>query len=134
MFANKIIFPSLTKKSGSNGWQNNIVCHSCVSLRNVVHDQEHSRLLACTYINANIMDSKLTLKLDSEVIHRAKLYAKDRNVSLSKLIENYLLALTEPTVKKVQISPFVESLAGVIDLNDVSEKKESVDYLSKKYS
>ena len=80
------------------------------------------------------MDSKLTLKLDSEVIHRAKLYAKDRNVSLSKLIENYLLALTEPTVKNVQISPFVESLAGVIDLNDVSEKKESVDYLSKKYS
>jgi hypothetical protein len=34
----------------------------------------------------------------------------------------------------MQISPFVESLAGVIDLNDVSEKKESVDYLSKKYS
>jgi len=80
------------------------------------------------------MDSKLTLKLDSGVIHRAKLYAKNRNVSLSRLIENYLLALTEPTVKKVQISPFVESLAGVIDLNDVSEKKESVDYLSKKYS
>ena len=80
------------------------------------------------------MDSKLTLKLDSGVIQRAKLYAKERNISLSKLIENYLSALTGSQVKKAEISPLVESLAGVIDLNEVSEQKEYGDYLSKKYN
>ena len=79
------------------------------------------------------MDAKLTLKLDSSVIQRAKQYAKERNISLSKLIENYLSALLGTQVKKVEISPLVESLTGVIDLNEVSEQKEYGDYLSEKY-
>ena len=33
------------------------------------------------------MDTKLTLKLDNAVIEQAKNYAKDKNTSLSKLIE-----------------------------------------------
>jgi hypothetical protein len=37
------------------------------------------------------MNSKLTLKLNSEVIARAKSYAKKRNTSLSKMIESYLI-------------------------------------------
>jgi hypothetical protein len=36
------------------------------------------------------MDSKLTLKLDNSIIEQAKNYAKDKNTSLSKLIESYL--------------------------------------------
>lgn len=34
--------------------------------------------------------TKLTLKLDKSIIERGKLLAKDRNLSLSKLVENYL--------------------------------------------
>jgi hypothetical protein len=80
------------------------------------------------------MDAKLTLKLDASVIQRAKLYAKKQDISLSKLIENYLSALTGATEKKIAISPLVESLSGVIDLKDSEGKKDYVEYLSKKYS
>lgn len=40
------------------------------------------------------MDSKLTLKPDKNVIEQAKLYAREQNMSLSKLMETYLAALT----------------------------------------
>lgn len=36
------------------------------------------------------MDTKLTLKLDNSIIQQAKSYAKEKNTSLSKLIESYL--------------------------------------------
>ncbi|MCX6337136.1 MAG: DUF6364 family protein, partial [Bacteroidetes bacterium] len=36
------------------------------------------------------MDTKLTLKLEQQVIENAKIYAKMNHTSLSKLIENYL--------------------------------------------
>lgn len=40
------------------------------------------------------MDSKLTLKLNQEVIGKAKDYARAHKISLSRLIENYLELLT----------------------------------------
>lgn len=47
------------------------------------------------------MDSKLTLKLDQSVIEKAKIYAKAKKISVSKLIENYLQHITErPSDKK----------------------------------
>ena len=61
------------------------------------------------------MDTKLTLKLDNSIIDMAKSYAKDNNISLSRLIENYLQAITIKKKKKIQISPLVESLTGVIE-------------------
>jgi predicted HicB family RNase H-like nuclease len=42
------------------------------------------------------MDAKLTVKLDSEIVKKAKVYAKERNTSLTKLIESYLALLTTP--------------------------------------
>ena len=40
------------------------------------------------------MDAKLTLKQNREVIENAKQYATAKKLSLSRLIENYLNALT----------------------------------------
>lgn len=80
------------------------------------------------------MDSKLTLKLDANVIQRAKMYAKEQNISLSKLIENYLNALTDGSSKKIKISPLVESLTGVVTLKEEDDKKDYIDYLTEKYS
>jgi len=80
------------------------------------------------------MDSKLTLKLDANVIKRAKMYAKEQDISLSKLIENYLHALTDGSSKKIEISPLVESLTGVVALKDDDDKKDYTDYLTEKYS
>jgi hypothetical protein len=80
------------------------------------------------------MDSKLTLKLDADVIKRAKMYAKEQDISLSKLIENYLNALTDGPFKEIKISPLVESLTGVVTLKDDDDKKDYIDYLTDKYS
>jgi len=81
------------------------------------------------------MDIKLTIKLDDDVITRAKSYAKHRKTSLSKMIESYLDSVTKPTTKKIKITPLVKSLSGVITLpDDYDYKKDYSDYLTKKYS
>lgn len=81
------------------------------------------------------MNAKLTLKLDSTVISRAKRYAKKRNTSLSKMIESYLDSITQTAASGIEITPLVESLSGVIDLpTDFDYGKEYRDYLDQKYS
>ena len=80
------------------------------------------------------MDKKLTLSLNKDVIERAKKYAKENNISLSRLIENYLQALTDNKTKEIEITPLVESLSGVIDFSSTfSARDEYIDYLNKKY-
>lgn len=79
------------------------------------------------------MDTKLTLKLDNAVIEQAKNYAKDKNTSLSKLIETYLGKLVEP-YDDMEVTPFVKSLSGVIDLpKNFDVKKEYKKHLINKY-
>jgi len=80
------------------------------------------------------MESKLTLKLNKDIIDLAKTYAKEHNISLSKLIENYLQTVTLRRSEKIEISPLVKSLTGVIDLSDADYKKDYTDFLSQKYS
>lgn len=80
------------------------------------------------------MDTKLTLKLDKEIINRAKLYAESKKISLSKLIESYLQILTNESSTKDNISPLVESLSGVIELpKNYDDKDDYTDYLTQKY-
>ena len=80
------------------------------------------------------MDKKLTLSLDENTIDSAKNYAKSNNVSLSKLIESYLKTLTNQTKKQTNITPLVESLSGVISLDDSFDSKDAyTEYLMEKY-
>lgn len=82
------------------------------------------------------MDTKLTLKLDQETIEKAKQYASAKNLSLSKLIENYLNALTSDkrAQSDMEISPFVKSLATGLQVpTDYNYKKEYSNYLANKY-
>ena len=80
------------------------------------------------------MDTKLTLKLNKSIIERAKEYAKGKNISLSKMIENYLQAVTNERENKIEASPLVESLTGVLKTQSDSYKKDYTDYLSDKYA
>ena len=85
------------------------------------------------HVNWYIMNTKLTLNLDKDVIDEAKTYAKSHRVSLSKLVENYLNSLTMYSKKKSSVSPLVESLTGIIP-TDYDEKKDYRNYKDKKYS
>lgn len=80
------------------------------------------------------MDKKLTLSLDRDIIERAKSYANSNNTSISKIIENYLAALTQQNEKQPNITPLVESLSGIIDLGATESLKEDyTDFLIEKY-
>lgn len=80
------------------------------------------------------MDKKLTLSLDQAIIERAKGYAKSNNISISKLIETYLSSLTSKKNETFEITPLVESLSGVIDLDENFDYKSSYgDFLIEKY-
>lgn len=81
------------------------------------------------------MNTKLTLNVSKTVIEHAKAYAKEHQVSLSHLIENYLQSLTKTADKKKKISPLVESLTGVIpEIKDQDVKIAYGEYLSEKYA
>jgi Family of unknown function (DUF6364) len=80
------------------------------------------------------MDTKLTLKLQQNVIKKAKLYAKHKKTSISSLVENYLQKITNETTEKEEITPLVKSLSGIIELpNSKDYKKDYADYLINKY-
>lgn len=81
------------------------------------------------------MDAKLTLKLDQEIIEKAKLYASEKKLSLSRLIENYLNSLTSDKPNDdLQISSFVKSLSSGISIPaDYDYKKDRADYLDQKH-
>lgn len=86
------------------------------------------------------MDTKLTLKLDKDVIEKAKEYAAKQKISLSWMVENYLRAIVTRENKKenfeeIEISDFVKSISlknGGIPA-DFDYKKEYQEHLLEKY-
>lgn len=84
------------------------------------------------------MDTKLTIKLNKDVIDKAKEYASSQNRSLSRLIESYLKTLiykeNAQNDEKIEISPFVKSMqTGVKIPADLDYKKAYGHYLADKY-
>jgi hypothetical protein len=84
------------------------------------------------------MDTKLTLKLDKDVIEKAKEYASDQKRSLSGIVEAYLKSIVNKDVNKVgenfEISDYIKGLrSGVKIPDDINVKKEYKDYLEEKY-
>lgn len=85
------------------------------------------------------MDAKLTLKLDKNVIEKAKIYAAEHKHSLSLMVENYLKVVTsmekKEANKEIKISEFVKSIGidGVNLPENFDYKKELTEVLSQKY-
>ena len=81
------------------------------------------------------MNTKLTLTIERTVIEKAKKYAKDKERSLSKLIENYLKAIvTENSSDQIELTPIVKSLKGTFTApKNFDYKKELKNILSDKY-
>ena len=80
------------------------------------------------------MDKKLTLSLNERVIEKAKIYAKEHEISLSRLIESYLSLLIENKTQDREITPLVESLSGVVNIPpDFDFRNNHTNYLLEKY-
>jgi hypothetical protein len=80
------------------------------------------------------METKLTLKLNKDIIEQAKEYAIKHNISLSRLIEKYLKLLVRPEKKKDEITPLIKELSGVIKFTGDFDPEESYhQHLEEKY-
>ena len=81
------------------------------------------------------MNTKLTLTIEESVIAKAKKYAKDKDRSLSDIIENYLKVLTnQPNSNPIELTPMVKSLKGSFsEPKNFDYKKELTKALSEKH-
>ncbi len=78
------------------------------------------------------MSKKLTLRLDEDVIERAKAYAADRDTSVSRLVEAYFTAVTEKNGNRTQtaFSDTTQQFIGVLEDADEGDYKR---YLEEKH-
>jgi hypothetical protein len=66
------------------------------------------------------MQTKLTLRLEAELIYQAKEYARNHNKSLSQIVTDYFYLLSQQT-KKEPDCPITQALTGILADADVSE-------------
>lgn len=80
------------------------------------------------------MTTKLTLRMDENLINQAKDYAKHSGKSVSKLVADFFALLNpEPEEDFDEISPKVNSLLGIMQDSRVSPE-DYKKYLEKKYT
>jgi hypothetical protein len=61
------------------------------------------------------MQTKLTLRLDEDLIERAKSFAKRRGKSVSQIVADYFASLETPaTDRDMELTPIVRSLKGAL--------------------
>jgi hypothetical protein len=68
------------------------------------------------------MQSKLTVRVDHELIQAAKRYASRRKISLSQLIEGYLKTLSVIQDEPAGTAPVLQRLSGILP-SDVTEEE-----------
>ncbi|MCS3655846.1 DUF6364 family protein [Salinibacter ruber] len=85
------------------------------------------------------MSKKLTLRLDEDVIERAKAYAADRDTSVSRLVENYFDELTGREegeqgndLVPESLGPFTSRLARRTSTSE-TEETDYYEYLQEKH-
>ena len=79
------------------------------------------------------MQTKLTLRLEDELINKAKRLAHQRGKSLSKLVAEYFFFITSKELSDhKELPPIVKSLYGSLSDKKLDES-DYKDYLEKKY-
>jgi hypothetical protein len=79
------------------------------------------------------MQTKLTLRLEDQLIEQAKSYAAHAGKSLSQIVAEYFKLLTSQKVKaNSPAAPITSSLRGLLRESNLDEK-DYKNYLEKKY-
>ena len=69
------------------------------------------------------MQTKLTLRLDNDLIEKAKILAKKRGKSLSRIVSEYFSHVTSKEFKSDDdLPPVVKSLYGSLAGSDIDEE------------
>ncbi|MEM1296445.1 MAG: DUF6364 family protein [Verrucomicrobiota bacterium] len=83
------------------------------------------------------MQTKLTLRMESDLIEEAKKVAEDRNVSLSQMVADFFNAITTKDASEdfVDLPPKTRSLHGALRSNkQINEREDYRDFVEEKYS
>lgn len=79
------------------------------------------------------MPEKLTLRMEKELIERAKNYASKKGTSVSKLVADYFQAIdSDQNSMGVELPPVTQTLSGILKGKSTSEEDYRV-HLSDKY-
>ncbi|ACO04783.1 MAG TPA: antitoxin [Persephonella sp.] len=76
------------------------------------------------------MKTKLTLRMEKDVIEKIKEVSKEKGISVSKLIENFFKTLTKE--EEENLTPTVKKLKGILKNKEIDED-EYRKYLEDKY-
>lgn len=69
------------------------------------------------------MQTKLTLRIDDELIERAKSYAQRSGKSVSRIVADYLELLPEPEPRQARpLTPIVKSMVGTLAGSGLDEE------------
>jgi len=69
------------------------------------------------------MQTKLTLRLEEQLIQQAKVYAKKQGKSLSKMVADYFSLLEQtPDNKDSMLAPITQSLRGILKGSELREE------------
>lgn len=66
--------------------------------------------------------TKLTLRIDDELIDRAKAHSRRTGRSVSRMVEDYFRSITGEEPSAPSQSPIVDSLRGLLRGSDLDEK------------
>lgn len=78
------------------------------------------------------MTSKITLYSEKYLIEQIKIYAKEQNTSVSKIVNTFFINLLESRKYEQQKSKITNRLVGRLDGANI-DKKDYKEYLTKKY-
>ena len=78
------------------------------------------------------MTSKITLYSEKHLIEQIKIYAKEQNTSVSKIVNEFFINLLESSKSEQQKSKITDRLVGRLDGANVDENSYK-EYLAKKY-
>jgi len=78
------------------------------------------------------MNVKLTLRMDETVVRKAKIEAKCRGKSVSRMVAEFIDSLNSRPIPEKLLPPTTASLVGILKEQDVSEDDYKL-HLRKKY-
>ena len=80
------------------------------------------------------MKNKLTLRLDSSLINRAKKHAERRGTSVSKMVADYFSIIDEKenSITNPDLPPVTASLTGILKNKDIQDEDYKT-HLEEKY-
>jgi hypothetical protein len=78
------------------------------------------------------MNTKLTLRMDENTVEKAKLEAKLRGKSVSRMISDFIESIDSKKTSVKKLPPMTSKLVGILKGKDVSEEEYKT-HLMEKY-